>query len=85
MFRHWSKVFQMHKASPPKWKSFLDLYGMYHEPRGDAPDGIPNGEQLHARAQKAKEDTAAGSDGWKPNELKALPVEAWNQRAKLLK
>ena len=85
MIRHWSKVFQMHKATPPRWDKFLELFGAYQEPRDDAPGSIPNGAQLHARAQKAKEDTAAGSDGWKPNELKALPVAAWNHRAQFLK
>ena len=50
----------------------------------DAPTGVPNGTQLHARAQKSNDETAAGSDGWRPIELKAQPVRAWDHRAALL-
>lgn len=74
----------MHAANRPSRDKFCEQYGQYQERRTDAPTNVPNGLQLHARAQKAKEDTAAGSDGWRPVELKALPVRAWEQRAKLL-
>ena len=33
----------------------------------------------------AKEDTAAGADGWKPYELKALPSNAWDYGVQLLR
>ena len=38
-------------------------------------------QELYNRAQRTKSDTAAGSDAWKPVELKALPQAAWEARA----
>ena len=45
---------------------------------------MPNGDDLYNRAQKVKNGSAAGSDGWKPCELKALPRQAWHTRAQIL-
>ena len=59
-------------------------YGQY-EPGVQANVDIPNGQDLHSRAQRATEKANGGSDGWTPSELKALPLYAWVQRAELLK
>ena len=84
MIREWCKVFNMHKAAPPIWEKFKEIFGEFEKHHAGAPQGVPTGKQLHARAQKAKEETAPGSDGWKPVELKALHEEAWEHRAILL-
>ena len=66
------------------WPQFHAAYGQC-EPGTQAKDEIPNGRDLHARAQRATEKANGCSDGWTPSELKALPPFAWMQRAKLLK
>jgi len=50
MVKHWREVFDKHEESP------------HHNASTDVPDK----EALYARAQKAKEGTSGGSDGWLP-------------------
>ena len=85
MIREWKKVFDKHKENPPEWRDLEEAYGKYEPGTPGAPDGTPSAEMLYRRAQKGKEDTAGGSDGWTPPELKALPFEAWASRAEVLK
>ena len=49
-----------------------------------APDTLPTAVQLFARAQRAKESTSGGADGWRPRELKVLPLQAWKYRAMIV-
>ena len=74
-----------HKEAPPQWEQLRLKYGHYDKGCSGAPQGLPTGEMLYARAQRAKEDKAGGSDGWKPMELKALPKMAWMFRAEVLR
>ena len=54
------------------------------------PTGLPRLQrfqeafELHKQAQKAKEESSAGSDGWRPIELSWLPAAAWKHRARVL-
>ena len=50
----------------------------------DAPQECPDAELLYKRAQQCKESSAAGSDGFAPKELKALPPEAWQYRRQVM-
>ena len=84
MVQQWQTIFSMHQGSPPDWDAFVNTYGQYFHPSTRAPTDLPAAESLQRRAQKAAELTAAGSDGWKPFELKALPLEAWAQRRRVL-
>ena len=83
MIDHWQTIFDQHRLAPPDWQAFHSEYGCY-ENNVPAPTTLPNGEQLYQRAQKVKNDSAPGSDGWKPKELKALPKQAWQTRDKVL-
>ena len=85
MIREWKKVFDKHKEHPPEWRDLEEAYGKYEPGTQGAPNETPSAEMLYRRAQKGKEDTAGGSDGWTPPELKALPFEAWTSRAEVLK
>ena len=81
MIREWRKVYDQHKLNPPNWQHFRKEYR-----KGiAAPDNLPTPEQLFARAQRAKDSTSGGADGWRPRELKTLPLEAWEYRAVLVK
>ena len=84
MIECWRTVFHKHAEAESTWPQFHTAYGQY-EPGKPANVEIPNGHDLHARAQRATEKANGGSDGWTPSELKALPPFAWMQRAKLLK
>ena len=66
----------MHKGSPPSFSDFEEKYGMYENGLQGAHDQAPTGEDLHRRAKTLKEDTSAGADGWRPYELRHLPIQA---------
>ena len=82
--REWKKVFDKHKAAPPKWSRLEKEYGDFEPGTAGAPEETPPAELLYRRAQNAKDDTSGGSDGWTPPELKALPYKAWESRAQIL-
>ena len=84
MVQQWQTIFSMHQDAPPDWDAFLCSYGQYFSPATRAPTDIPAAEVLFRRAQNAAGLIAAGSDGWKPFELKALPLEAWVHRRRIL-
>ena len=48
------------------------------------PTRLPTGEELYKQAKKMEANTAAGSDGWRPAELKRLPLSAWHKRHSVL-
>ena len=84
MVEQWQTIFSIHKDNPHDWEQFLATYGQYYRPATQAPTDPPPAEAMHRRAQKAAELTAAGSDGWKPFELNALPLLAWVYRRRIL-
>ena len=81
---YWSKIYNKHKSSPPLWEDFHDFFGQYVVYRAGAPEGPPDARLLWDQAQKAKPHAASGMDGWRPCELRLLPVEAWEQRRKVM-
>jgi hypothetical protein len=85
MIREWKKVFDKHAADPPKWSKFEEEFGKFEKGTPGAPQNTPEADLLYSRAQRAKEDTSGGADGWSPTELKALPYAAWVSRAEILK
>ena len=85
MIDQWDQISSMHKQNPPNFGNFLEAYGQYQPHQEGVPRELPTGKQLRARSQKAGDETAAGSDGWRPVELKALPLAAWDTRAKHLR
>jgi len=64
MIREWKKVFDKHKAAPPKWSRLEKEYGHSEPGTAGAPEETPPAELLYRRAQNAKDDTSGGSDGW---------------------
>ena len=79
----WSGVYNRLEATPPQFAEFQQRYGefMQNEPTGCL---LPSGAELAATAKKARVDSAAGRDAWRPAELALLPIEAWDARAKVL-
>ena len=45
---------------------------------------MPTAEDLHRYASRARESSTPGLDGWKPAELKRLPLAAWKKRKLVL-
>ena len=80
----WKGVYNRLANSPPCFDEFTANYDQYMvaEPTGYL---IPDGFQLRTAAARARADAAAGRDAWRPAELALLPVDAWHERAKLLK
>ena len=62
----------------------LKEYGKYETGQHDAPQECPGAQLLYNRAQGGKEASAAGSDGFAPKELKALPFQAWEHRRQVM-
>ena len=81
-----SRGFSSEKArNPPDWNKFAETYAQYLPPIPRAPAEPPDGQQLYQSAQKIKYASAAGEDGFRPAELRSLPLAAWGYRAVLLK
>ena len=47
-------------------------------------DHFPTSAQLYRTARKAREDAAPGMDGWKPAELKHLPLVEREKRRQVM-
>ena len=84
MIREWKKVFDRHESAPRSWQYFFDKYVEFHAQCDGCPMGSPSAKLMHSRAKRAANDTAAGSDGWRPRELKLLPYYAWVERKEVL-
>ena len=68
----------------PDWQLFLTEFAKYKKPRRPAPDGVPQPEMLYNQAQRASQESSASEDGWRPAELRFLPLEAWVLRVQVL-
>ena len=84
MTKAWEPVYNRLKNQPPDWDRFEMEYGQYLPDAGGIDECIPRANDLHTKARKCTEDSAAGSDGWAPKELRRLPLQAWEQRKHLL-
>ena len=62
----------------------MEKYSHFEAGSNKADTKPPSGEALHRRAKASQLDVSAGMDGWKPFELKYIPLEAWERRAELL-
>ena len=67
-----------------------DLWGPFQAKYGHLITKIPDvsgepltAQELHAQAARTWSGSAAGLDGWKPLELKFLPLEAWRSRGQV--
>ena len=85
MTEQWLKIYNMHKDKPPSWEAFKAQYGHFEKGSELAQCNPPTAETLHKRAKANKEDVAEGLDGWRPYELRFLPLEAWEIRSQILK
>ena len=80
--KEWSeKVFRSQRQKPD-WEEFQKEYGQY-VPRVPYTQGHIKGEDMFKTVQKIRK-TVPGLDGWRIHELKALGVEAWHQRARIV-
>ena len=84
MIQQWKTVYDKHVGRANTWEQFHLKYAEYEPGKHNAPTQCPSPEMLHARAQKCKDASAAGSDGFAPKELKALPPQAWRYRHQIL-
>ena len=75
------KVFKLQRKKP-EWKKFQEEYGEYI-PKVPYAHGTINGEDMYKTVQKIGK-TVPGLDGWRIHELKALGLEAWQQRARIV-
>ena len=66
---------------------FFQKYGDFfpaQDIRSGTPKEPPTAKLLFDQAQRATMHKAAGSDGWKPYELRLLPLPAWTERRKVM-
>ena len=75
----------VHKDNPPDWEAFKEKFGHFEKGSKLAVSEPPTAEALHRRARANKEEVAEGLDGWRPYELRFLPLEAWELRSQILK
>ena len=80
----WQKIMNHHSEKPPDFKEFLKAHPNVFDNIPRAGDLTPNALQMWQQAQRAKDRTVNGLDGWRPVELKTLPVEAWIPREQIL-
>ena len=69
MINSWQQVFNKHAGSPSSWDQFVHKYGVHQPQQPPCDFDVPNGTDLHTRAQRATEKANGGSDGWTPSEL----------------
>eukprot|EP00660_Eupelagonema_oceanica_P019266 gene19266-biopygen6049 len=72
----WSKVFRLYPDAEhpePPWQPFLDRFGKYI-PNHPMDVGDITAEELRAVLRRMGKHQAAGMEGWKPAELKKLPM-----------
>jgi hypothetical protein len=80
----WNKILNTHINNKPQWDIFEKAYSASFPVKGGAPSEPPTDKELFQQAQRATPDTNGGMDGWKPYELKLLPLIAWTKRRSLL-
>ena len=78
----WAKKVLRLQRQKPDWKKFQEEYGEYI-PQVPYTHGTINGEDMYKTVQQIGK-TVPGLDGWRIHELKALGVEAWQQRARIV-
>ena len=61
------------KGKGSTWKQFHVKFGQYEVGQHDALWHTPDANMVYQRAQRVKDSSAVGSDGWAPVELKAVP------------
>ena len=84
MIKAWKAVFDKHQGKEDTWTEFIQKYGQYEQGLHDAPQDCPPAELLHSRAQKANNESSAGSEGFAPRETKALQLAAWTYRGQVM-
>ena len=78
----WLPIFNMHKHTKPDFDIFVNKYRQFVVKHDGAPSTPPNGTMLYQQAQRNKTKASGGMDGITPFELKILPLQAWNERAR---
>ena len=76
-----TKVFNLQRQTP-EWSTFQEKYKEYI-PKVPYTHGTIDGEDLFRSVQRMGK-TVPGLDGWRIHELKALGLEAWHQRARIV-
>jgi len=82
--KEWSKVFTRDPTLPDElWSQFSAEYGKYITTISSLNTDPLTAAELAAQAKRTWNGSAAGLDGWKPAELKALPMPAWSARMRV--
>ena len=74
----WTAILDQHKARQDMWPEFQEKYDKFFPNSPCDPTmAFPSGGDLWKAIHDTKAGSAAGSDGWKPEELRWLPKESW--------
>ena len=84
--RDWATELDVHKDTEHNCENFDRNFGTYFPTNTeDISTEVPDGRDLVESAKHVKCDSSSGSDGWRPAELKWLPIQAWDVRAEIMK
>jgi ribonuclease HI/exonuclease III len=84
VLRQWIPIFRRHaERTPPSFEEFKAKYDGTI-PRKQMVLEAHSGERLRRVAAKSDDSSAAGLDGWRPAELKRLPLQVMDRLAAIL-
>ena len=81
LHEEWSSILDQHRDREDKWNDFETKNSEFFPQLEKMKDILITGEMLHEAIKSTNPGTSAGSDGWKPGELRWLPRAAWDARA----
>ena len=83
LHEEWQGVLDQHKNRGDTWDAFSAENSQFFPDLPRIGNVTLTGDILYEAIQSTDPGTAAGSDGWKPGELRWLPKTAWDLRAKI--
>ena len=83
LHEEWQGVLDQHKNRGDTWDAFSAENSQFFPDLPRMDNVTLTGDILYEAIQSTDPGTAAGSDGWKPGELRWLPKKAWDLRAKI--
>ena len=77
----WQKVYRAHSGTKDIWENFDSKFGR-HIPCAHFVDAEYTAQEFVDQLDRMR-NTSAGLDGWTRDALRALPLEAWEDRARI--